>query len=136
MRSRDVPATRSTVSSTDPAPADLAEGRRRHAAPLGHHPQQRLMLDGLDQRGRGPGVADAAQPDAAPGPVQQVRVPLIGAEHLHEQGPAVAWNGRDPFAVASGPVTCPTGTPPARSAAATPAGPIRRSGTPNATSSP
>ena len=50
--------------------------------------------------------------------------------------PAVASNGRDPFAARSGPVTWLTGTPPARSAAATPAGPIRRSGTPNATSSP
>ena len=48
------------------------------------------MLDGLEQRGRGPGVADAAQPDAAPGPVQQVGVPLIGAENLHEQAIPVA----------------------------------------------
>ena len=48
------------------------------------------MLDGLEQRGRGPGVADAAQPDAAPGPVQQVGVPLIRAENLHEQATPVA----------------------------------------------
>jgi len=50
--------------------------------------------------------------------------------------PVVTWNGRDPFAVASGPVTWLTDTPPARSAAAAPAQPIRRSGTPNATSRP
>ena len=74
------------------------------------------MLDGLEQRGRGPGVADAAQPDAAPGPVQQVGVPLVGAENLDEQArpsPVIASNGRDPFAGRSGPVTWLTGTPPA-----------------------
>ena len=48
------------------------------------------MLDGLEKRGRGPGVADTAQPDAAPGPVQQVGVPLVRAENLDEQGTAVA----------------------------------------------
>ena len=53
------------------------------------------MLHGPQQRGRGPGVADAAQPDAAPGPVQQVGVPLIGAENLHEQAVPVAGGHRE-----------------------------------------
>jgi hypothetical protein len=64
--------------------------RHRDTGPLGHHRQQRLMLDGLEKRRRGPGVADAAQPDAAVGPVQQVGVPLVRAENLHEQGLPVA----------------------------------------------
>ncbi len=48
------------------------------------------MLGGLEKGGCGPGVADTAQPDAAPGPVQQVGVPLVRAENLDEQGTAVA----------------------------------------------
>ncbi len=47
------------------------------------------MLDRRQQRGRGPGVADTAQPDAAIGPVQQVGVPLVRAEDLDEQGSSV-----------------------------------------------
>ena len=71
-------------------PDDLADTRHRHPGPLGHHAQQRLMLDSLEQRGRGPGITDAAQPQATPGPVQQVGVPLIRAGNLHEQGTPVA----------------------------------------------
>ena len=52
------------------------------------------MLDGLDERGGGPGVADVAQPDEPVSAVQQVGVPLIRAEDLDEQ-PLSALGGRD-----------------------------------------
>ncbi len=47
------------------------------------------MLDRLEERGRGPRVTHVAQPGEAVDPVQQVGVPLIRAESLDEQPPAV-----------------------------------------------
>ena len=43
------------------------------------------MLDGLDQRGGGAGVADPAQPDEPVRAVQQVGIPLIRPEDLDKQ---------------------------------------------------
>ena len=51
-------------------------------------------------------------------------------------GSVTAKNGREPFAVTSAGVTELTGRPADHSAAAIPSGPIRRSGTPRATSTP
>ena len=55
------------------------------AGPLGHHRDEGLVLDGPDDRGRGPRVADVAQPGVPVGPVEQVGVTLICAEGLDEQ---------------------------------------------------
>jgi hypothetical protein len=72
----------------------LADGGHRHPGPLRHDGGERLVLDGLDERGGGPGVADLAQPDEPVRAVQQVGVPLIGAEDLDEQRLPVR-GGRD-----------------------------------------
>ena len=96
------------------------------------------MLDRPDDRGRGPGVADVAQPGEPVRPVEQVGVPLIGAEGLDEQSlPVIGDRHERPGALGLRPRPARrrlTGRPADRSAAAIPSGPIRRSGTPNATS--
>ena len=57
--------------------------------PLGHQRDERLVLDGLDQRGRGPGVPDVTQPGEPVSPVQEVGVALIRAERFDEHPPPV-----------------------------------------------
>jgi hypothetical protein len=94
------------------------------------------MLDRLEERCRRPGVADVPQPHRPVRPVQQVRVALVGTQRLDEQPPPVLGDRRErprAFGCAGG-QTGPAGTPACRSATAIPSGPIRRSGTPNATS--
>ena len=65
------------------------------ACPLGHHADESLVLDRPDDRGRGPGVADVAQPGEPVRPVEQVGVPLIRAEGLDEQPPPVIGDGHE-----------------------------------------
>ena len=72
----------------------LPDGGHRHPGPLRHDRRERLMLDRLDERGGGPGIADLPQPDEPVGAVQQVGVPLIRAEDLDEQRRPVR-GGRD-----------------------------------------
>ena len=86
----------------------------------------------------GPGVADVPQPHRPVRPVQQVGVALVRAQGLDEPAAArpraTAANGLRALGHStSAGRTESTGRPAARSAAAIPSGPIRRSGTPNAT---
>jgi hypothetical protein len=67
----------------------LADGRHSHASALGHHRDERLVLDGLDERGSRPGVTDVPQPQQPVGPVQQVGVAVVRAEDLDEHLRAV-----------------------------------------------
>jgi ABC-type spermidine/putrescine transport system permease subunit I len=53
------------------------------------------VLDGSDDRARGPGVADVAQPGEPEGAVEQVGVTLIGAEGLDEQPPPAIGDGQE-----------------------------------------
>ena len=95
------------------------------------------MLDRVEERRGGPRVADIPQPYRPVRPVQQVGVALIRAQGLDEQPPAVRRDRRErPRALASTSAgrTTRRQAGACRSAAAIPAGPIRRSGTPNVTS--
>jgi len=80
-------------------PDDPVDRRHVDACPLRHDREQGLMLDGLLERGRWPGVADVLEPDRPVGPVQQVGVPLVGAVGLDEQpAPVVGDRGERPRA--------------------------------------
>ena len=68
---------------------DTVHPRHVDARPFGQQRQQRLVLDGLPQRGGGSPVAHALEPDGPVGPVQQVGLTLIRAERLDEQPPPV-----------------------------------------------
>ena len=96
IRSRELPSNavhrqqRRPIGGLD----HLADGGHRHPGPLRHDRGERLVLDRLDERGGGPGIADVAQPDEPVRAVQQVGVPLIGAEDLDKQRLPVL-GGRD-----------------------------------------
>ena len=68
---------------------DTVHPRHVDARPFGQQADQRLMLDGLPQRGGGSPVAHALEPGGPVGPVQQVGLTLIRAERLDEQAPPV-----------------------------------------------
>ena len=53
------------------------------------------MLDRVQERRRGPGVADIPQPHRPVRPVQQVGVALVRAQGLDEQPPAVRRDRRE-----------------------------------------
>jgi hypothetical protein len=73
----------------------LRQPSSHRAGSLGHRADESLVLDRPDDRGRGPGVADVAQPGEPVRPVEQVGVPLIGAEGLDEQPPPVIGDGHE-----------------------------------------
>ena len=83
---------------------DAVHPRRVDARPFGQYADQGLVLDGLPQRGGRPPVAHVLEPNGPVGPVQQVGLALIRAEHLDEQLPPVCGDrherpralGRDP----------------------------------------
>ena len=67
----------------------LANSGHGHAGPLGHQCDERLVLDGLNERGSRPGITDIPEPEQPVGAVQQVGVAIIRAKDLDEQLRAV-----------------------------------------------
>ena len=138
--SRDRPATRSMVSRTDPSTALMTWPTCGTATPARSAitPSSASCSTALNSE-----AAGLVSPTPRNRMPRQARYSRSASRWSEPKtltnracpSQAVAWNGRDPLA-ANGPVTWLTGTPPAPRAAATPAGPIRRSGTPNATSRP
>ena len=88
--------------------------RHRHPGPLGHHRHQRLMPDGPQKRAAGlvSPTLRSQMPRQARYSRQASRWPEPKTlTNRARPSPVAAWNGRDPLAVASGPVTWLTGPP-------------------------
>ena len=64
---------------------DTVDRRGVHAGALRHHPDQRLMFDGLLQRGGRTHVADVAQSNRPVDPIEEIGVTLVLAEDLDEE---------------------------------------------------
>jgi len=72
---------------------DTVDAGHPYAGPLRHDAGQGLVLDCLEERRGRPGVPDTAQASEPVCPVEQVSVPLIGADGLDEQRAAVLGDG-------------------------------------------